>query len=368
MKNLKKPEVIISAVIALAIIAGAVLYFKTPQGNITAARPGGSLLHDEGPAPEITSPDGYINTGGKPITFGEFKGKKVVLVDIWTYSCINCQRTLPYIKAWYDKYSDQGLEIIGIHTPEFSFEKVQKNVEDAVERLGIKYPFVLDNEYGTWNAFGNQYWPRKYLIDVDGNIVYDHIGEGGYEDTEKAIQEALMDRDAKLGISPADVTATSSAPENPIDAEFSAIGSPETYFGSARNQYLANGKESASGIQSLILPANPELNGLYLGGNWDFFPEYAESSAGGKIVYKYDSKNVYFVASAKDPSRPVKIKVLVDGKEPGDMHGADIAPDGTGTISESRLYHLLGGENYGTHTVEIDVIDGTLDAFTFTFG
>src|SRR3989344_2903633 len=154
-----------------------------------------ALRYDK--APELVDPDGYINTprlsSGQagPITIGEFRGKKVVLIDIWTYSCINCQRTLPYLKMWYDKYADQGLEIIGVHTPEFAFEHVLSNVQAAVDGFGIKYPVVLDNKYATWNAFGNQFWPRKYLIDIDGYIVYDHAGEGKYDEAERAIQRAL---------------------------------------------------------------------------------------------------------------------------------------------------------------------------------
>ena len=142
-------------------------------------------------APDISTPDGFINTDGKPITIGEFKGKKVVLVSFWTFSCINCKRTLPYLNDWHSKYKDQGLEIISIHTPEFSFERVQKNVEDAVIVQNIKYPVVLDNDYSTWKAYGNQYWPRKYLINKDGYIIYDHVGEGAYEETEVEIKKAL---------------------------------------------------------------------------------------------------------------------------------------------------------------------------------
>src|SRR3989344_4497830 len=150
-------------------------------------------------APELVSPDGYINTDGKPVTLAEFRGKKVVLLDIWTYSCINCQRTFPYLKDWYAKYKDEGLEIIGIHTPEFAFEKVKANVEKAAKGFGLTYPIVQDNQYQTWNALGNQYWPRKYLVDIDGYIVYDHIVEGAYAETEMAIQKALLERPERLG-------------------------------------------------------------------------------------------------------------------------------------------------------------------------
>ncbi len=144
--------------------------------------------------PELSTIDGYINTEGKIITLESLRGK-VVLLDIWTYSCINCQRTLPYLNEWYTKYKDQGLEIVGLHTPEFAFEKLQKNVEEAVQKYNIQYPVVLDNDYSTWNALGNQFWPRKYLVDIDGYIVYDHIGEGSYRETEQAIQKALRERE-----------------------------------------------------------------------------------------------------------------------------------------------------------------------------
>lgn len=147
-------------------------------------------------APEISTPNGFINTEGKQVTISELKGKKVVLVSFWTYSCINCKRTLPYLNDWYSKYKDQGLEIISIHTPEFAFEKVQKNVENAVLLQNIKYPVVLDNDYSTWNSYGNQYWPRKYLVNKDGYIVYDHIGEGAYEETEEEIRKALEELDS----------------------------------------------------------------------------------------------------------------------------------------------------------------------------
>ena len=150
-------------------------------------------------AHELVTPDGYLNTGGKPITLAQLKGKKVVLLDFWTYSCINCQRTIPYVDAWYDKYKSQGLEIIGVHTPEFAFEHVPANVADALKRFNITHPVVLDNEYQTWNAYGNQFWPHMYLVDIDGYIVYDHIGEGDYDVTEKAIQAALKERADALG-------------------------------------------------------------------------------------------------------------------------------------------------------------------------
>jgi len=302
-------------------------------------------------APELSSIDGYINTDGKPITLKELRGK-VVLLDIWTYSCINCQRTLPYLKTWYDKYKDQDLVIVGLHTPEFAFEKLQKNVEGAVQKFGIKYPVVLDNDFSTWNAYGNQYWPRKYLIDEDGYIVYDHIGEGAYDVTEKEIQKALKARNDAMGMS-AEVSTTVSTPDTP-NAVGGLVRSPEIYFGSARNTALANGKKQTAGSQTLTIPKTTEENKLYLGGTWNLKSEYAESAGESSVLFKYDSKDVYFVGGS------------VDGVD------LDIYKDGafvkTVTVKAEQLYTLIDGEDYGKHTLEIKIKKGTLQAFTFTFG
>ncbi len=343
----------------------------TPLANTPTIQPGlstadrikmKSLIYQK--EPEITDPSGFINTDGQPITLSSFVGKKVVLVDFWTYSCINCLRTLPYLKAWYQKYADQGLEIVSIHTPEFSFEKVQSNVQNAVTSLGIKYPVVLDNDYGTWNAFGNQYWPREYLIDIDGFIVHDHAGEGDYDVTEQAIQKALAERASILGSGP--VSSGIVTPVNAVSINPGQVNSPETYFGSNRNEYLANGQQNVSGVQELSIPDNISLDNLYLAGSWNFNPEYAETSdVNAKIVYKYDAKNLYFVASS---ALGANVKIILDGKPLTTDRGADVNADGTATIKENRLYNIVNGSSYGTHTIEIDVVSGTLDAYTFTFG
>src|SRR3989344_6905350 len=175
----------------LILIGGSILFLESrkvsvPDRNSTNSDiktlTGSGKAKQYVSAKEISTPDGFINTDA--ISIANLIGKNVILIDFWTYSCINCQRTLPYLNAWYEKYADQGLEIIGIHTPEFDFEKEYANVEKAIEKFGIKYPVVLDNDYSTWQAYKNQYWPRKYLIDIDGFVVYDHIGEGGYDETE----------------------------------------------------------------------------------------------------------------------------------------------------------------------------------------
>jgi thiol-disulfide isomerase/thioredoxin len=303
-------------------------------------------------APELSSIDGYINTGGAPITLASLKGK-VVLLDIWTYSCINCQRTLPYIIDWYAKYKDSGLVVVGLHTPEFGFEKVQANVERAVQGFHITYPVVLDNDYSTWKALGNQYWPRKYLIDSDGYIVYDHIGEGNYDETEKAIQRALKEREARLGMNDTVSQATSS-PLHVVSFEPDRIKSPEVYFGSSRNDYFANGKRDLDGVQALTLPSHILSNALYLEGNWNFTSEYAENMDAATIVFNYDAKNVYMAAGS---GVGATIEIFKD-----DVFVKKV------TVTDETLYPLIEGTSYGAHTLRIKITKPGLRAFTFTFG
>jgi len=309
-------------------------------------------------APEITKPAGFINTEG--ITINEFRGKKVVLIDFWTYSCINCQRTLVYIEGWYQKYKDKGLVIVGIHTPEFDFEKEIENVKSAVKQFNVTYPVVLDNDYGTWHAFANSYWPRKYLIDTEGNIVYDHIGEGGYEETEKEIQKALRERAEKLGEN-IEIDDSILNPPNVEAVDLKQKMSPEVYFGSDRNLQLGNGESGQRGSQILKLPEGIKTNILYMTGEWDFQPEYAQSkSEKAKIVFRYQAKKVHMVASSVEG---VKVKVTNDG-EPTNTQDSS---NGEVSVKEEKLYRLVENPEHGEYTLEIEVGPG-FKAFTFTFG
>lgn len=313
-------------------------------------------------APELTNSDGYLNTDGKPISLAQFKGKNVVLLDFWTYSCINCLRTIPFLNAWYEKYKDAGLVIIGVHTPEFAFEHLSQNVSEALVRLGINYPVVLDNEYGTWNAFGNEFWPHEYVIDIDGYIVHDHAGEGEYAVTEKAIQDALTERAARLEMQ----AAVASSTVNIVPADLSGIGSPEAYFGSDRNEYLGNGIPGVSGNQSFTFPISLLGNTLYLDGTWDIEPQYAESIASSSIEFAYSARDVDFVASAPTP---VTIEVLRDGKPLGQVSGTDVdAKTSTATIRADRLYNLIHDTTPGTHLLMIRIRGAGVKAYTFTFG
>ncbi|MEK7188197.1 MAG: thioredoxin-like domain-containing protein [Patescibacteria group bacterium] len=324
---------------------------------------------------EITTPDGFINVSSG-FKLADIVGKKVTLIDFWTYSCINCQRTTPYLNAWYEKYSakggsasggkDQGLEIVGMHTPEFDFEKNYDNVARAVKDEGIKYPVVLDNDYSTWYAYKNRFWPRKYLIDIDGFIIYDHIGEGAYDETEKKIQEALKERSLVLGLG----TKIDSGAVVVKPVEIAAM-SPETYFGSARNTSLGNGVSGVTGAQSFTEPTTISPNKLYLAGTWNVTPEYAEvSNAPSKIIFQYQAKGVYFVAGSTGGL--IEVEVLRDGGPlSSSVAGKDIIfRNGKSyvQIKENRLYRLIDDESSESHRLEMIIGNSGLQAYTFTFG
>ena len=337
---------------------------STPMGFLTPAEK--ALQYQK--APELAGIDGYINTDGQPITLASLKGK-VVLIDFWTYSCINCLRTIPYQNAWYAKYKDQGLVIIGVETPEFAFEHVKSNVEAAVKSLGIQYPIVQDNEYATWNAFNNEYWPNDYLVDIDGYIVDQHSGEGDYAETEAAIQQALAERAARNGNAQESSMLESTSTVNIPGANLNAIESPETYFGSNRNEFLGNGEQGQSGVQNFVLPVASDIqpNTLYLSGSWDIVPEYAANQGAGSIIYEYSAHDINLVASGG--TNGVTLDILLDGKPVGDLAGTDTsATTSTAFIKDDRLYNLVHDATPSVHTIQIKVENTGLQAYTFTFG
>jgi thiol-disulfide isomerase/thioredoxin len=311
---------------------------------------------------EIAKPAGFVNSD--PFQLADLVGKKVILLDIMTYSCINCQRTFPYVNSWYEKYKDAGLAIVGIHTPEFAFEHKKENVEEAAKQFGLTFPLVLDNEYATWNAYGNRYWPRKYLIDIDGNIVYDHIGEGGYEETEKKIQELLRERRERLG----ETTTIASDIARPEDAETPDTRtkrSPETYVGFLRNQNPGIVASEQNGHITFSRPSNPSPDRLYLVGTWDVTGEYAEAvSDDASILYTYTAKNVFLVMSAETN---VTATLLRDGALLTSDLGTHAEKNGTVRVQNEQLYRLIEQTSSESHTLEIKAEPG-LRAFAFTFG
>lgn len=354
MKNRKKYLVF---GIVIIIIVVAILFLQKGTPTMSKQVQNFSTNQDkEGKYPraiEINGGTGYINTN-KSLTISSLMGKKVVLVDFWTYTCINCIRTIPYLNSWYQKYKDQGLEIIGIHTPEFSFEKDYDNVVNAVNKLGIKYPVVLDSDRNIWNAYNNQFWPTKYLIDIDGYIVETHFGEGNYDETEKNIQRLLKERAKKLNLD-LSLDKNMSNPSNTIYVNYQSVLSPETYFGAERNSYLSNGIVGVSGVQNLSLPRELDYNKLYLVGLWNISSEYASPlKQDASIVYGYNAKNVYIVASSE---KERQIRVILDSKNSKFVK-----------IGPYDLYPIISGENYGIHALEITNLSKDMQFYTFTFG
>ena len=315
-------------------------------------------------AKELVAPQGYFNiennigNNKENITLAEYIGKKVILVDFWTYSCINCQRTIPYLNSWYEKYKDQGLIIIGVHPPEFEFEKDYLNVKRAIEKFNIHYPVVQDNDYNTWRAYKNRYWPRKYLIDIDGFIIYDHIGEGAYTDTEQKIIVALQERNDLLKITANEINKTidTSTIQTSIKIpQFQNINTPELYFGYNFNRGQLGNQEglNPNEIITYTLPQNIKKNKFYLQGIWKNNADNMEViEKPGKIILKYDAKTVNIVAgSLKEQA----IKVFLDGKYQQNIN-----------ISHFDLYQIID-QDYGEHTLELELPPGIM-MYTFTFG
>ncbi len=305
-------------------------------------------------AKEISTPDAFINTD--PITIQEIIGKKVILVDFWTYSCINCKRTIPHLNSWHEKYKDKGLAIIGLHTPEFEFEKDLENVKRAVEKFDIKYPVVLDNDYSTWTAYRNQYWPRKYLIDIDGFIVYDRIGEGGYEETEEKIVELLNERSAALN---EEAVAKIEMPAKDAErVDFGKIQTPETYLGSARIEHILNlpERDCLQKTCSYVLPKDIPLSRYALDGRWEITPEGAElRGEAGAIAIRFSASKVHLVMGSEDP---VPADVYLDGKLVNSLQ-----------IWAHDLYTLIDLKGkYETHLLEIRFKKPGVGAYAFTFG
>ena len=341
------------------------------------------------PAFSTSIAPGFEKTGGTlnidnsqlPITTDSLKGK-VVLVNFWTYSCINVLRTLPYLIDWNTKYSDKGLVIVGVHTPEFEFEKNIDNLKKAVERYGIEYPVIQDNEYKTWNAYGNNYWPRMYLVDDQGHIRYDRIGEGNYDQTEKMVQSLLSERNSKIGMEilesnskPSDVNKTPSNQnkisgflKQPVD--FTKIKTSELYFGHKfKDTSLGNPEGFHPGqVIKYAIPSNSSIksNTIYLEGEWKNNPDNMElQSELGKIVLTYSAKSVNLVAGGIGQAIVHEDNSLLDNNS----KGVDIVDDHKLLIDSPRLYNIANHQLYdGTHSLIIDIKGKGFQAYTFTFG
>jgi thiol-disulfide isomerase/thioredoxin len=313
---------------------------------------------------ELNGAVSWLNS--KPLNRKSLQGK-VVLVDFWTYTCINSLRPLPYLKGWAAKYQDRGLVVIGVHTPEFSFEKERGNVENAVRNLSVGYPVAIDSNYEIWRAFNNQYWPAQYLIDGKGRIRYHHFGEDDYGEIERAIQKLLKEN----GATQVDNSLVSVTPDG-IEAGHSRdVQSPETYVGYGQAEHFASPGGFAKRSQKAYNPpAKLSLNQWGLSGSWTVGEESAvPQAAGGKIVFRFHARDLHLVLGPTDDGRPVRFKVTLDGVAPGENCGSDTGPDGTGEVREPRLYQLIRQKGpTRDRTFEIEFLDPGVHALDFTFG
>jgi cytochrome c biogenesis protein CcdA/thiol-disulfide isomerase/thioredoxin len=331
-----------------------------------AAKPVGSPdLPVEGQMPPLTGITEWINS--PPLTRESLKGK-VVLIDFWTYSCINCLRAIPYVRAWAEKYKDEGLVVIGVHAPEFAFEKDLRNVKRAVRDLAITYPVAVDNDYAVWRAFNNRYWPAHYFIDAKGNIRHHHFGEGDYERSERIIQKLLAEAGKPVAGPLVSMRVNATGAEAASDMK--DVLSPETYLGYERAENFVSPGGFKQNTGSDYQPGEPRLNEWGLAGAWTVNNEHASlDSKGGAIVYRFHARDLHLVLAPSVDGKPVRFRVTIDGKRPGDDHGVDIDADGNGTITTERLYQLVRQKgDIEDRTFEIRFLDPGVQAYAFTFG
>ncbi|MFA6228575.1 MAG: cytochrome c biogenesis protein DipZ [Rhodanobacter sp.] len=341
-------------------LINAVRPAPAPQPALKAGAP----LPIEGTMPSLAGATQWLNS--PPLTTQSLRGK-VVLVDFWTYSCINCIRTLPYVRGWYDKYKDHGLVVIGVHAPEFAFEKNPDNVAKAVKGLGVDYPVALDNDYAIWKGFNNEYWPAHYFIDAQGQIRHHHFGEGNYHESEDVIRQLLTEAGQK------------NLPGGYVDDDHHGVEaassgdrsrSPETYVGYARAMNFVGGKVTHDESADYRAPDTLAINQWTLTGRWTVHDESTQlDKAGGSIVYRFRGRDLHLVLGPGSNGKPVRFRVTIDGKPPGVDHGMDTDADGNGTVDSQRLYQLVRqASGTGERLFEITFLDPGVQAYAFTFG
>jgi len=335
-----------------------------PAKPIKTIAVAGSNLPIEGTMPELAGATGWLNT--PPLTREALRGK-VVVVDFWTYSCINCLRALPYIRAWAAKYKDHGLVVLGVHAPEFAFERDPANVKKAVENMGITYPVALDSNLAIWQAFNNQYWPAHYFIDAEGRIRAHHFGEGEYDKSERIIQTLLAEAGYKNvpgGIVDPDAEgALAAADENNMQ-------SPETYLGYGRGTGFASNTPEPDRIATYKTPYPLGPNQWGLTGRWTIGEEKSVAAAAGtRITFYFHARDLHLVLGPGAGNKPVRFKVTLDGQPPGAAHGVDTDDAGNGTVTGQRLYQLIRQQGaIGNRTFSIEFLDPGVEAYAFTFG
>jgi thiol-disulfide isomerase/thioredoxin len=351
------------------ITGGAATVRASERGGVVLTADDGRLdyrsnLPVEGSFPSLRGAVGWLNS--PPLSPEQLRGK-VVLVDFWTYSCINCIRTIPYVRAWAEKYESQGLVVIGVHTPEFAFEKNVDNIKKALSHFQIGYPVAIDSGYGIWRAFQNNYWPAFYFIDVKGQVRYRQFGEGGYDKADKVIRELLAEAGNQVSAS-APIAPTARGEE--VAPDLGDISSGETYIGYREASHFASPEYLQRDVARTYATGRLGLNEWSLAGNWTVGPEQATlNQPGGDITYRFSARDLHLVLGSGPGGKPVRFQVSIDGKAPGEDHAADTDASGNGTVTETRLYQLVRQTGrVGQRTFDIRFLDPGVQAFVFTFG
>jgi thiol-disulfide isomerase/thioredoxin len=336
-------------------------HWPVPAGLHTAS----FRLPVEGELPSLGGATGWLNS--PPLTAAGLRGK-VVLVNFWTYTCVNWLRQLPYVRAWAGKYSGQGLVIVGVHTPEFAFERTVDNVSRAVREMRIDYPVAIDNDYAVWSAFDNHYWPALYFADAAGLIRHHHFGEGEYQRSEMVIQQLLAEA-GSAGAGHELVSVDARGAEAPAD--WATLRSPENYTGYQRTESFASPGGAVPGKRhAYTAPAELRLNHWALSGDWTMEEEATTlNTADGRIAYRFHGRDLNLVMGPTVPGTSARFRVLIDGQPPGAAHGVDVDDQGNGTVAEQRLHQLIRQPGHITdRTFEIAFLDPEVQAYAFTFG
>ena len=346
---------------AISIAAASVGMIGSVMQQATAA---GLQLPVEGEFPSLGSATGWLNS--QPLTAAGLRGK-VVLIDFCTYTCINWLRQLPYVRAWSEKYGDRGLVVIGVHTPEFTFEKDIENVRPALKSIRVDFPIVIDNDYAIWRAFNNQYWPALYFMDTQGRVRHHHFGEGAYDQSERIIQQLLGAAEKATGRELVSVEARGIE----ASADWGSLKSPEIYLGYERSENFASpGGVVPDKRRVYAAPARLRLNQWALSGDWTVGKQPAVlNEANGKIACRFHARDLHLVVAPRVRGMSVQFRVLIDGRPPGAAHGLDVDAQGIGTLAEPRLYQLIRQPKPITdRQFEIEFLDSGVEVFAFTFG
>jgi thiol-disulfide isomerase/thioredoxin len=360
---MKANQVLLAAVVACTI--GVAVDSSAEDRNVTQSTASAQVrLPVEGALPSFSGATTWLNS--PPLTAAGLRGK-VVLIDVWTYTCINWLRTLPYVRAWAEKYKNQGLVVIGVHSPEFGFERDLDNVRRAAKDMRVDYPIAIDNDFAIWRALKNQYWPALYIADAQGRVRHHQFGEGGYEQSETVIQQLLSEAGAGGSGQPVAVDARGIE----VAADWDNLKSPENYVGYGRTENFASpGGPVRDQDRAYTAPARLALNQWALSGNWKISNQATSlTKANGRIVYRFHARDLHLVMGPATRGATVRFHVLIDGQPPGAAHGVDVDNQGNGTVTEQRLYQLIRQPNrIADRQFEIEFLDPGVEAFAFTFG